>query len=154
MSLKKVGEVKSDKGFKIWDLLIYGIIIVLAAVIFIVVFLTENNDPLTGVKIFVGSEKVFDYNFEKREYECGKGCEILRDDQGELELKITEDGKGYNIVLINKGGYVDVTDADCRSLDCVYSPKIEKSGDAIYCWPHGLRIIPYGYDSDNGNFNM
>ena len=34
MSLKKVAQVKNDKGFKIWDLIIYGAVILLAAALF------------------------------------------------------------------------------------------------------------------------
>ena len=53
MSLKKVAEVKKDRGFKIWDLIIYGTVLLLAAALFIAVFATRNTDPLSGVRISV-----------------------------------------------------------------------------------------------------
>ena len=43
MSLKKVEQVKADKGFKIWDLIIYGVIAVTVAVLFIVIFATKDE---------------------------------------------------------------------------------------------------------------
>ena len=33
MSLKKIEQVKADKGFKIWDLVIYGVVLALTAVL-------------------------------------------------------------------------------------------------------------------------
>ena len=63
MSLKKIEQVKKDKGFKIFDLIIYGVIIITVAVLFIVVFTTRNTDPLTGIKVYVNSEIVFEYEF-------------------------------------------------------------------------------------------
>ena len=51
MSLKKVRQTKADKGFKIWDLIVYGAIIALAVVLFIVVFTTRDTSPLSGIRI-------------------------------------------------------------------------------------------------------
>jgi len=44
MSLKKIQQVKKDKGFKIFDLIIYGIIILTVAVLFIAIFATRNTN--------------------------------------------------------------------------------------------------------------
>ena len=151
MSLKKVGEVKADKGFKIWDLIIYGAVILLAAVLFIVVFTTRDTSPLKGIKIYVGNEVVFDYSFEEGAYTSSKYAEILSETEEELTVKIITEGNGYNTVVIEKGGAANVTEANCRTKDCVYTAKIVNNSGAIYCWTHGLKILPYGYDSDNGN---
>ena len=48
MSLKKVEAVKKEKGFKILDLIVYGIILAIVVVLFIVVFATKNTDALSG----------------------------------------------------------------------------------------------------------
>ena len=66
MSLKKIEQVKADKGFKIWDLVIYGVVLALTAVLFVVIFTTRNTDPLTGVEITVRGEIVFEYEFGGR----------------------------------------------------------------------------------------
>ncbi len=56
MSLKKVKEVKKDKGFKLFDLIIYGVIAVFVAVLFTVIFTTQNKTPIAGVRICVAAE--------------------------------------------------------------------------------------------------
>lgn len=68
MSLKKVTEVKADKGFKIRDLAVYGAVILIIAVIFIAVFVTRDTSPLKGVKIYTDEVLVFEYNFTNGEY--------------------------------------------------------------------------------------
>ena len=52
MSLKKIEQVKEDKGFRLFDLIIYGIIVLTVAALFIAVFATRNTDTLTGVRIY------------------------------------------------------------------------------------------------------
>ncbi|MDE5729708.1 MAG: NusG domain II-containing protein [Clostridia bacterium] len=68
MSLKKVTQVKADKGFKIWDLIIYGAVALIIAVIFTAVFVTRDASPLKGVKIYTDEVLVFEYNFTDGEY--------------------------------------------------------------------------------------
>ena len=63
MSLKKVTQVKADKGFKLPDLIIYCALLVLVAVTFIVVFTTRDDSPLKGIRIYVKSEIVYEYDF-------------------------------------------------------------------------------------------
>ena len=46
MSLKKVREVKSDRGFKIFDLLVYGIIAALIVALFVTLFAVKDRSPL------------------------------------------------------------------------------------------------------------
>ena len=45
MSLKKIEQVKKDKGFRLFDLIIYGVIVLTVAVLFIVIFTTRDTDP-------------------------------------------------------------------------------------------------------------
>ena len=149
MSLKKVDEVKADKGFKIWDLVIYGAIAALVVALFIALFETRDSSPLKGIQISVKGEVVYEYDFEKGEVSRAD-CVQTQSEEGSLITLRVEAGGGYNIIEVNKNGWVRVTDADCSSKDCVYTPKITDSGGIIYCHPHALRIIPYDYDIDNG----
>ena len=61
MSLKKIEQTKKDRWFRIFDLIIYGVIIISVAVLFIVMFTTQDKSKLTGVKIHLKSETVFEY---------------------------------------------------------------------------------------------
>ncbi|MCM1236817.1 MAG: NusG domain II-containing protein [Ruminococcus flavefaciens] len=154
MSLKKVGQVKADKGFKIWDLVVYGVIAVLVVALFIVVFTTRDTSPLSGVRISVKNEVVYEYDFGKGEIsKNGEYAEVLSENSEKLILKITAGG-GYNVVEIDKGGAVKVTEADCGKGDCVFTPQIKDNGGIIYCSPHGLKIVPYDFDIDGGNIIM
>ena len=44
MSLKKIEQVKKDRGFKIFDLIVYGAVIVAVIVSFVVIFTTKNSE--------------------------------------------------------------------------------------------------------------
>lgn len=152
MSLKKINEVKSDRGFKIWDILIYGVIVALVAALLIAIFVTKDSSPLKGFKIYVVNEVVYEYDFEKGEINRSGAVETLSEKDGVLTLKITA-GKGYNVVEVGKD-YVRVTQADCPKKDCIYTPAIRDNSGVIYCLAHGLKILPADYDEDNGNLIM
>ncbi len=156
MSLKKIGEVKSDKGFKIWDLIIYGAILALVAVLFIVVFTTRDTSPLKGIRVYVSNEVVYEYNFEKGEGLKKSDCiETIEDGEEKLIIKVNVKDGGYNVLEITKSGGVKVTQANCGPTpDCVYTPEIKNSGGSIYCSPHMIKIVPYGFDVDGGTVIM
>ncbi|MDE5666926.1 MAG: hypothetical protein K2I29_01655, partial [Clostridia bacterium] len=86
MSLKKIEQVKKDKGFRLFDLIIYGVIVLTVAVLFIVIFTTRDTDPLTGVRIFVDSQEVFSYEF---------GGEPTRSDG----VTVEEDANGITVTI-------------------------------------------------------
>lgn len=149
MSLKKIGQVKADKGFKIWDLIIYGVIIALVAALFIAVFATRDDSPLRGIRIYSKGEAVFEYSFQSGKYEqLSQSVEITAEEGDGVLLVTVKSDVGYNKVEIKKSGSVRVTDADCKNRDCVYSMEIKDNGGIIYCSPHGLRIVPYDFQSD------
>ena len=157
MSLKKVEQVKRDKGFKLPDLIIYGAIIVLVAVLFIVIFAVPSSESLRGVRIKIYGTAVFACNFEDGTY-----CALTED--GSVEFTEPEDGKqlvtvktdhGYNVVEINyTDRIVKVVEADCPNGDCIYSnlqpAQIIKSNKSlpVYCNPHGVLIEPLDYTPD------
>lgn len=149
MSLKKVTQVKSDKGFRIWDILIYAVILVVVAAIFIAVFTTRDTSPLEGIRIYSRGEAVFEYAFNKDEYKIlGGSVEIDVSDSGQtLTVKVTSD-LGYNTVEIQKKGLVKVIDADCATKDCIHMLDIKDNSGAIICTPHGFRIVPFDSEDD------
>lgn len=154
MSLKKTIEVKADKGFKIFDLIVYGLVIILAITLFVVVFFTKDRGKLKGIEIYCLNEIIFDYNFEKNEYKKSDKVEILSEDSETIKIKIIV--KDYqNIVQINRnGGSVKMLAANCRTKDCVYTPEMKDNSGSIFCQSHSIKIVPYGYSIDNGKFEM
>ena len=67
------------------------------------------------------------------------------DDGYTLTIYTSNDKTGFNVIFINtKESSVKIIESTCSvSKDCVYSPAISNSG-AIYCAPHGIKIIPNG----------
>ncbi len=157
MSLKKVEQVKSDKGFKIWDVIIYGIIIALVVVLFIVVFAKRDTSPLKGVRFKYVNEIVYEYDFEKGEISRNQAyVEITEDTDEKLVLRVSLADGGYNVVEINKSGLVRIISANCPKQDCVYgntffNSEIKDNSGYLHCLPHNFQILPYGYDIDDGN---
>ncbi|MBD5632420.1 MAG: hypothetical protein HDP34_04245 [Clostridia bacterium] len=147
MSLKKVDEVKKDRGFKLFDLIIYGIVVLIVAVLFIVIFTTKNTDPLTGISIYRNAELVFEYEFGgKPEY--SDMVEVQEDDKG-LTVTVNADGE-INVIYIDKSAKtVKMQDANCKGKDCLYFSAIDDNNKIIYCNPHRLRIEPLISDYDS-----
>lgn len=147
MSLKKVRQVKKEKFFRPADLILYGAIIAALAILFTALFWTKKDSSPEGVRIYVRDEIVFEYFFAEDRYEILNGCaEVVAGDA--LTVEINAEG-GYNIVEIDKSARTArVVGADCRSRDCVFSPPVSSVNDFIYCMPHHLRILPFGYEED------
>ena len=164
MSLKKVESVKSDKGFKLADLIIYGAIILLVAALFIAVFATRNTDPFQGVKVYVNQQAVLSYDFNKGGL---KGLEVTAKD-GSVEVpegvvgdiftvKVRVGEEGYNIIRIDQSARsVKIIEANCGTRDCVHTRAIENNNGIIFCSPHRLRIIPFDFEveDDGGNIQI
>lgn len=147
MSQKKIGEVKRDKWFRIWDLVIYGVIVLIIVALFLAVTFTRDKKPADGIKIsYMGSE-VFTYDYAQNEYKITSPKNITVEEDGKDRLILvfsTDDKSGYNKIEINKSGRsVRVTDSNCSShKDCVYTPAIKDNSSAISCPPHNLIIQP------------
>jgi hypothetical protein len=162
MSLKKLQQVKEDKGFKIFDLIVYALVVVLIVVLFTVFVFTKDSQPLEGVGIYVKNEQIFTYIFADDEYSIkSESVTILSNDDNKMVVRIVtgEDGEGYNDVEINKSGvWVKVIDANCSPLskDCVRTAKISDNQWCIYCLPHALSVMPYGYTPEvvDGELDM
>lgn len=157
MSLKKVESVKSEKGFKLPDLIVYGIILLLVAILLITMFATRNTDPFQGVRIYVDKTAVMSYDFNKGSL---SGLEVIAKD-GSVEapenvsgnvftVKVRTGGDGYNLIEINQSSRsVRVIEANCSSHDCVHTPAIKDNNGIIFCSPHRLRIIPFNFEVED-----
>lgn len=142
MSLKKVEQVKADRGFRIWDLIIYGLIIVLTVVLFIVMFTTRNTDPLSGVSITVKADTVFEYEFGQTPVIYSDAVEVKEDDKG-ITVTVRTDKDGLNVIYIDKSAKtVKMKEANCRGKHCIYFAAVKDNSGYIICDPHGIKIEP------------
>ena len=155
MSFKKIEQVKNDKWFSLFDLIIYGSIIILVAVLFIVIFTTRDTNPLSGVRIYASAQAVYEYEFGKTQKgEDGilsDGVEVEEDGDG-ITVTIRSADGDYNVVYIDKSKKsVKMIKANCRGGQCLDFPSMNDNSKFIYCSPHGIKIEPYTKDLDDPN---
>lgn len=152
MSLKKIEQVKKDKGFKVLDLIVYGVLAAAVVALFIGIFLLRDNRNLSGIRVTANGVPVFEYSFDGDEYSVLKDGFIADLSDSEVKLTVTvKSDYGYNKIEINKTGRsVQITDADCLGGDCVVTPPIKDNGGIIYCSPHRLKIEPLNIEKDDG----
>lgn len=147
MALKKIEQVKKDRGFKLFDIIIYGTVLVLVAVLFIVVFTTRNTNPLTGIKVTYKAQVVFEYEFGGGIKTLSEQVELKEDDDGiTLTIRTRDD---YNVIYISKTKKtVKMQDANCKGKQCLYFAEIKNNSGYIICEPHGIRVEPLISDFD------
>ncbi len=154
MSLKKIEQVKQDKGFRLFDLIIYGVILVTVAVLFIVIFTTRNTDPLTGIKVYVNSQVAYEYEFgvTATAQDGIKNEDLQAEEDGDI-IKITiADGNDLNVLEIDKKAKtVKMIEANCKGRQCLYFPVMNDNSDFIYCSPHRVRVEPLMKKLDDPN---
>lgn len=152
MSLKKIKQVKEDKGFKIFDLVIYGAILLAVAAMFIAVFATRNGDPLTGVRIYYSAETVFEYEFGGEP--VYSDCVSVEETDAGLTVTVTV-AEGKNVLYIDKQAKTaKMAEADCNGKQCTYFAAISDNNGLIYCNPHKLRIEPLFKNLDSPDIIM
>lgn len=159
MALKKIEQVKKDRGFKLFDIIIYGAVLLTVAVLFIVLFTTRDTDSLTGVRITVRAQVVFEYEFggsdpdaEEKDYN-GVTVKAVSDENGITVTVISGDDK--NVVYIDKEKKTaKMTGANCKGRQCMYFAEMEDNSDFIYCNPHSLKVEPLNKDLDSPDIKI
>ena len=148
MSLKKIEQVKAGKWFKIWDLLVYGLLAGVIVALILVFALAQKGSGLDGVSISYKGERVASFSFTDNELDILHSDYIEITEEGEeciLLTFYTEGKKGYNTIEINKKEKsVKVTASNCSThKDCVYSSPVKGTRSVpILCTPHALSIAP------------
>lgn len=150
MSLKKIDEIKNSKWFSIWDLVAFGVIIIIAVVLILSFTIGRDKSALGGFSVSYRGESIYEYDFDS-----GKVLKInekyIKVDGDRLRF---DDGNGgYNIIYVDTAAKtVDVTDSNCSShKDCVHTAKLTSNSSApIICTVHGLTVSPLKF-VDDGN---
>lgn len=147
MSLKKVKQVRSDRGFKIWDLAVYAALAVLIVTLFIAFVFTRDDSPVGSVTVSYGygdgQRAVCSYDFSSDRLTFVDSSCVRVDSEGKDGVQVTFfNGEEYNIIYFDRANSsVRVTEANCPSLDCVHSsPITSNSSLPIVCAAHRLII--------------
>lgn len=153
MSLKKIEQVKKDRGFKLFDIIVYVAVAVLVAALFIALFATSDKSELSGIKISVRAQVVFEYEFGGTPLALSKGVEVKEDERG-VEVSVAF-GEDKNTVYIDKQKRtVKMTGANCNGKQCLYFAEMRDNADFIYCNPHGLKVEPLKTEIDDDKVNI
>ena len=151
-------QIKRDRLFRLWDILLYGIIIAVIVVLFIVFVFSSGGSEATGIEVYYDGTLAFSYSFESDEYEIYLEDNIKVED-GDDVLTVTfctDDGSlqqlvNYNIIEIDKSACTaSVTEADCSNTkECVNSSAIPNSFNLpITCVVHRLVVTSTDYTDD------
>ena len=143
MKIERIKTVKESKIWRPWDLVIYGAILLVVAVAFIVIAAkNSSNKEIIGVEISYKSEVIGVYTLQGGWLQYAEVATIkITESKDEAVIKITTE-RGYNELTVKKAtGHAYMTSADCSGEDCT-KMKIEKSSDVIICVPHGITVKP------------
>ena len=147
MGVERIKQEKENKFFKKWDIVVYSVIALVIIALFLIVFIPQKHDQITGFVIKYDNIQVCEYNFDsdtitynsdyiKFEKESQYIYKII------FSLKDSEDFNEIKVDLSNRN--ITCEDSDCSfSKDCTHM-RISKMGDNIICVPHKLIISPIG----------
>lgn len=156
MSLKKIEQVKNSKWFSIWDLVVFGVIIITAVALILAFTLGRDKSKFGGFSVSFRGETVLTYEFGNDKPPSvlnGEYIEVKMEDNGNYTVRFTNGDGGYNVIYVDAAARtVDVTDSNCSShKDCVHTAKLKNnSSPPIICTVHGLTVAPLKF-VDNGN---
>lgn len=145
-------RIKSNRPFKIGDLVLYFFILVFVAALFFVFVLlpTSTSKDADGFKIILKGNEVFLFNYSTCEYEIfadyNDYVTVIDEGNGAYKIKIYTDSEKteFNLLTVNATEKtVGMSDSNCsESKDCVHMPYVTDEDDFILCAPHKLKILP------------
>lgn len=143
-------KVKNGKTFAAFDLLVYALVILICAGLFLGFVIIPKHDSGNGFIVYYKDEKIFsfyydDLKYDVEEFDGSVNVENTDPEKGLYTITVFMGGeKNYNVLSVSaKDKTVKVAEANCSyRKDCVHTPEIKDGSGAIYCLPHGLKILP------------
>ena len=144
---KSLSEIKKEKFFSKWDLIIYSLIVVLEIGLFCVVA-TVNNDKtvLNKIEVYYRENVIYEYDFLKNNGIINeiKYCSVSEKSFGDYtEIKIiVPEGKN---TLIVSDGKAYMSEADCSAYpECVHNfQPIKKGGEILSSSPFTSKFFVF-----------
>lgn len=134
-----ISVCKKKKFFSVCDLIVYVVIAVLLLSLFLGVYACNDTKNANGFKVMRGDREILSYTY-------GVGLNVNRG----YELNVTTDGNKitlnfngeYNVLAVDdENMVVKVTDASCKTGDCISSGELSNKG-VIMCLPNGIKVLP------------
>lgn len=148
MKIKKINNlnIKKQKIFSPFDIVIYlSILIGVFFLFFFFVILPPNKDS-QGFKILVDGKTIACYTYSNSRFEVVdndfNGKLVFDEQNNTLTVYLNQNLTDFNVIKIdNANKTAKVIEANCSSShDCVYTPWL-KENSAIVCAPHKLKIV-------------
>lgn len=147
-------QLKNNKTgiFKLPDLIIYGIVVLLVASLFLIPLLSKNDGDFNGFDVYKNGNLIFSLSFDdKYDYSIDENSKDLvevsyADDKVIVKIFTDNDKTDYNLISCDlQEKSVCVVDSTCSvRKDCVSFKPITGNSGVIVCQPHGLKILPKG----------
>lgn len=143
------GKIKNGKPFRRWDVLIYLLLAVIVATLFLSVYLIKNKKPeSTGVEFIYCDQVVFVFNFDGTYDQKVNDITVEIDKRTDNIYQLTfllenNYDKVIRLKINLKEKSVDVLFSNCSNTkDCVYMPEIKDGVGSIICMPFDFKIRP------------
>ncbi len=147
--MNRVRLVREGKLFRAWDLLVYGLLALLIAFLFVLFVCSDvfGTGDARGFRVEVRGEAVYTYVFgEGGSAAEGKGNLVEERTEGETLYVRILSADGWNELAVDLAEEsVRMHDADCSlRKDCTHMRAIGAGGRVITCLPHALKVVPLG----------
>lgn len=139
-----IAEKVKSKPFMFWDMVIYVILTLFVAIIFLSSFLIKSPNA-QGFKVEIQGVCVLEHVYGSSDFnvnpEWTEKIEITSNDE-KYYVKILTDNLSYNTLVCNENEKtVKMQSSNCPSKNCVFMQEIKNSG-VIFCSPRNLKITP------------
>ena len=148
MKNKDLTWLKSKKPFMFNDLFVYAVALIVVLVLFLIFIVFPAKSSSNGFTVYKDGQTVLTFTYRDKKLDVKSGFTVFskQTEKGVLITVYTSNEKsGYNIIFADTvNNTAKVVESTCStSKDCTHIPAVSNKG-AIFCAPHGLKIVPTG----------
>ena len=137
--------------FKISDLIIYAVIIIIVCACFLLPFLISKKGSADKFEVYKGNDLLLSYSYEtnsaKITGDFNDLVEItLNSNSTLIKIYTNETKSDFNLLEVdNDKKSVCVIESTCSlRKDCVHTPAVKDGKGVIICLPFNIKILPSG----------
>ena len=150
MKGKDLNGLKSAKPFMFNDIFVYAITFITVLILFLIFVIFPTTSSGRGFAVYKDGQTVLTFTYGDRKLNVKNGFTVSSkqaDNGVYITVYTSKDKSGYNVIFADtENNRVKVVESTCStSKDCTHTPAVSDKG-AIFCAPHGLKIIPLGGD--------
>ena len=140
-----ISVCKKKKFFFVSDLFVYVIIAVFLLSLFLGVYACNDTKNAKGFKVMRGDREILSYTYSVG-LNVNRGYELNVTSDGN-KITLTFNGEFNVLTVDDENMVVKVTDASCKTCDCISSGELSNKG-VIMCLPNGIKVLPLTEDDE------